>query len=78
MATQPQPNAAPFKSRTVELVNKIHGDVAKALDLPQSREFFQTNSFERVELSPAQFRALIESDLAHWSRLINAVGAKIE
>jgi len=61
-----------------ELVNKIHGDVAKALDLPQSREFFQTNSFERVELSPAQFRALIESDLAHWSRLINAVGAKIE
>jgi tripartite-type tricarboxylate transporter receptor subunit TctC len=61
-----------------ELVGKIHADVSKALDLPQSHEFFTTNSFERVDLSPAQFSALIESDLAHWTRLINAVGAKIE
>jgi tripartite-type tricarboxylate transporter receptor subunit TctC len=61
-----------------ELVNKVHGDVSRALDLPQSREFFQTNSFERVTLSPVQFGALVESDLKHWSRLINAVGAKIE
>jgi tripartite-type tricarboxylate transporter receptor subunit TctC len=61
-----------------ELVGKIHADVSKALDLPQSREFFTTNSFERVDLSPAQFSALIEGDLAHWTRLINAVGAKIE
>jgi tripartite-type tricarboxylate transporter receptor subunit TctC len=61
-----------------ELVSKIHADVSKALDLPQSREFFTTNSFERLDLSPAQFTALIESDLEHWTRLINAVGAKIE
>jgi tripartite-type tricarboxylate transporter receptor subunit TctC len=63
---------------SAELVNKIHADVAQALDLPQSREFFTTNSFERVDLSPAQFGALVESDLKHWTRLINAVGAKIE
>ncbi len=44
----------------------------------RSREFFKTNSFERVDLSPAQFGALIESDLKHWTRLINAIGAKIE
>jgi tripartite-type tricarboxylate transporter receptor subunit TctC len=61
-----------------DLVSKIHADVSKALDLPQSREFFTTNSFERLDLSPAQFTALIESDLEHWTRLINAVGAKIE
>jgi tripartite-type tricarboxylate transporter receptor subunit TctC len=61
-----------------ELVSKIYGDVSRALDLPQSREFFKTNSFERVELSPVQFGSLVESDLKHWSRLINAVGAKIE
>ena len=61
-----------------ELVQKIHADVSKALDLPQTREFFKTNSFERVDLSPAQFGALVESDLKHWTRLISAVGAKIE
>ena len=61
-----------------ELVNKIHADVSKALDLPQSREFFTANSFERVDLSPEQFGVLVESDLKHWTSLINAVGAKIE
>jgi tripartite-type tricarboxylate transporter receptor subunit TctC len=63
---------------TPELVNKIHADVGKVLDLPQSREFFKTNSFERVNLSPEQFGRLIESDLKHWTKVIDAVGAKIE
>ena len=53
-----------------ELVAKIHADVAKALELPQSREFFATNSFERVDLSPAQFARLIQDDSKHWGALI--------
>ena len=65
-------------SLSAALTQKIHADVSKALDLPQTRDFFKTHSFERVDLSPTQFRALIESDLKRWTRLINAVGAKIE
>jgi tripartite-type tricarboxylate transporter receptor subunit TctC len=61
-----------------ELVAKIHSDVSKALELAETRDFFKTNSFERVDLSPEQFRALIASDLEHWSALIKAVGVKIE
>jgi len=61
-----------------ELVAKIHADVAKVLELPQSREFFRVNSFERVDLTPAQFSKLIEDDLAHWGALIKAVGAKLD
>jgi tripartite-type tricarboxylate transporter receptor subunit TctC len=61
-----------------ELVAKIHADVAKALELPQSREFFATNSFERVDLSPAQFAKLIQDDSKHWGALIKAVGAKLD
>ncbi len=61
-----------------ELVAKIHADVAKVLDLPQSRDFFKANAFERVDLSPQKFGELIESDLKHWSTLIKAVGAKVE
>jgi tripartite-type tricarboxylate transporter receptor subunit TctC len=61
-----------------ELVAKIHRDISKVLDLPESREFFTTNSFERVDLSPAQFAALIQDDLKHWSALIHAIGAKID
>jgi tripartite-type tricarboxylate transporter receptor subunit TctC len=61
-----------------ELVTKIHADVATALTLPQTREFFATNSFERVDLTPQQFAKLVQDDLAHWGRLIKAVGAKLD
>jgi tripartite-type tricarboxylate transporter receptor subunit TctC len=60
------------------LVAKIHADVSKALDLSETRQFLKTNSFERVDLSPQQFGELIQSDLKHWSALINAVGVKID
>jgi tripartite-type tricarboxylate transporter receptor subunit TctC len=61
-----------------DLVAKIHADVGKALDLPQTREFFRVNSFERVDLTPEQFSQLIKDDLAHWGALIKAVGAKLD
>jgi tripartite-type tricarboxylate transporter receptor subunit TctC len=61
-----------------EMLAKIHADVSKALDLPETREFFKTNSFERVDLSPQNFAKLVESDLEHWSALINALGVKID
>ena len=60
------------------LLAKIQADVAKALDHPETKQFFKTNSFERVDLSPQEFGKLIQSDLKHWSALINAVGAKID
>jgi tripartite-type tricarboxylate transporter receptor subunit TctC len=61
-----------------DLVKRIHADVAKVLELPQSREFFQTNSFERVDLTPEQFGQLIQDDFKHWGTLVKAVGAKLD
>src|SRR5436190_3782337 len=57
---------------------KIHADVGKALELPETKQFFKTNSFERVDLSPQDFAKLVQSDLKHWSALINALGVKID
>jgi tripartite-type tricarboxylate transporter receptor subunit TctC len=61
-----------------ELTAKIHAEVSKVLDLPQTKEFFAKNTFERVGLSPAEFGKLVESDSKHWDALIKQVGAKIE
>ena len=61
-----------------ELVARIHADVGKALDHPETAKLFKTNSFERVDLSPQDFGKLIASDLKHWSALITAAGVKIE
>ena len=50
----------------------------ESFHLNASRDYFKTNSLERVDLSPVQFGELIQSDLKHWSAIINAVGARIE
>jgi tripartite-type tricarboxylate transporter receptor subunit TctC len=60
------------------LVTKLQADISKALDAPQTEQFFKTNSFERVDLSSEQFARLIQSDLKQWSALISAVGAKVD
>ena len=60
------------------LVAKIHDDVSKALDLPETRQFFAANTLIREDLSPADTGALVQTDLKHWSELIAAVGAKAE
>ena len=61
-----------------ELVATIHTDVSKALDLPQTQQFFKTNTLERVDLSPSQVGDLIQNDLEHWTGLIKALGVKID
>jgi tripartite-type tricarboxylate transporter receptor subunit TctC len=61
-----------------ELVQRIHADVSKVLDSPQSKDFFVKNSFERVTDTPAEFAKLVERDIAKWSSLIKQVGAKID
>ena len=61
-----------------ELVARIHADVSKALDLPQTREFFEKNSFERLTDSPAEFAKLVEHDIQKWDALIKQVGAKLD
>jgi tripartite-type tricarboxylate transporter receptor subunit TctC len=60
------------------LATKIHADVAKVLDSPKTKEFFQKNSFERVDADPAEFRELIAADSKHWAALIKQVGAKLD
>ena len=47
-------------------------------DLPQTKEFFEKNSFERVTDSPAEFAKLVERDSLHWKALIDQVGAKAD
>ena len=61
-----------------DLVQKIYADVSKALDDPQSKEFFVKNSFERVTDTPAEFAKLVDHDIAKWDALIKQVGARLD
>jgi tripartite-type tricarboxylate transporter receptor subunit TctC len=61
-----------------ELAARINADIGKVLDLPQTKEFFEKNSFERVTLSPPEFAKLVADDSKHWEAIIKQVGAKID
>ena len=61
-----------------ELAARINADIGKVLDLPQTKEFFEKNSFERVTLSPPEFAKLVADDSKHWETIIKQVGAKID
>ena len=61
------------------LVNKIHADVSKVLDLPQTKEFFEKNSFERVTDFARRVRQAGRRTISqNWETLIKQVGAKVD
>ncbi len=61
-----------------ELVQKIYADVSKGLDEPQTKQYFEKNSFERVTDTPAEFGKLVDHDIAKWDTLIKQVGARVD
>ena len=59
-----------------DIADKIRADVARILATPEARKLYETQTIERVELTPEQFARLLRDDHAKWGRLIQAVGLK--
>src|SRR5262249_34104877 len=59
------------------VVAKIHDTVVEALGEPAIREKLAAQFIEPIPTTPAQFRAKIDADLAHWSPVIKALDLKI-
>jgi tripartite-type tricarboxylate transporter receptor subunit TctC len=60
------------------LVDKLYGEIMRALDAPDVRKRFSTQSAEVIGSSPAQFRKLIESEITMWRDVAKAGGIKPE
>lgn len=59
------------------LINAINKDVAEAMTSKASREKLATQFMEPVGNSPAQFRAVIDGEIARWAPIIKAGDVKI-
>jgi tripartite-type tricarboxylate transporter receptor subunit TctC len=65
-------------ARTPEAaIAKIHDEVVDAIKAPEAREKLATQLMEPVGNSPAEFRAVIEREIARWSPVIKAIDLKI-
>ncbi len=61
-----------------ELVAKINADVYQVISSPAVQKYFEQNSFERINVTPAQFVTLIRHDSDHWGALVRSLNIKLE
>jgi tripartite-type tricarboxylate transporter receptor subunit TctC len=59
------------------VIAKIHDKVIEAIKAPDAREKLATQLMEPVGNSPAEFRAVIEREIARWAPVIKAIDLKI-
>jgi hypothetical protein len=61
-----------------ELVNKIHADVSKVLDLPQTQGVLREEQLRAGHRLAREFAKLVETRFPALEALIDQVGAKVD
>ena len=61
-----------------EVVNKLAEDFARVLKMPDIAEKLTSQGVDLTASSPAEFAALIESDVGKWGRLAREAGARLD
>jgi tripartite-type tricarboxylate transporter receptor subunit TctC len=65
-------------ARTPEAaIAKIHDEVVETIKAPEAREKLAIQLMEPIGNSPAEFRAVIEREVARWAPVIKAIDLKI-
>jgi tripartite-type tricarboxylate transporter receptor subunit TctC len=59
-------------------INKMSGEVAAILALPESRDYLIKQASEPYVLTPGEVNALIKSDVARYARIIKDANIKVE
>lgn len=61
-----------------EIVDKLHGAIARAMRTPEARRRIETAGGEAVGGTPDDFAVLIKSDQLKWAQVVRESGVKIE
>ena len=60
------------------VIDKIHRDIVRILQLPDVKERFAALGAEPVGNTPEQFGAFVDAEITKWSKVIKDSGAKAE
>ncbi len=61
-----------------EIVTKLNTEVAKVLDMPDTKERFSNNGAEIIISTPEQFLALIKEEVVKQGKLVKESGARVD
>jgi tripartite-type tricarboxylate transporter receptor subunit TctC len=61
-----------------EIIAKWNAEVTRILNTPEMRAYFALQGAEPSPTSPEQFKALIESEIPKYAKIIKASGAKVD
>jgi tripartite-type tricarboxylate transporter receptor subunit TctC len=61
-----------------EVVQKVHDAAAKSLAKPEVKEKYATIGIDPAPMNPAQLAKFIDSEIAHWARLVKLAGIQPE
>lgn len=67
------PAAAPLL-----IINRLHGELLRVLKQQDVKDRLATLEAQAVGNSPSEFAAIIEKELAKWSKVVRASGAKVD
>ncbi|HYC45007.1 MAG TPA: tripartite tricarboxylate transporter substrate binding protein [Burkholderiales bacterium] len=57
-----------------EIIARLHAEVVKAIALPDLRDALEREGYEPMGDAPAQFAALIRSEIARYAKIVKAAG----
>ena len=69
--------AAPAKTPR-PIVDRLHGEIVRALNIPDLRERMQGMGADPVGNTPEQYTAFVQNEIAKWGKVIKAAGIKGE
>lgn len=61
-----------------EIIARLHGSVARALQDPAIRERFLGDGADLIGSTPEEFAALIKTEIVKWAKVIREAGIKPE
>ncbi len=60
------------------VINKLHGDIAKVLQMPDTRASLMSQGGDPGGNTPEQFTAMLQEELTKWAKLVKAAKIKID
>ena len=60
------------------IVNRLTAEITKVLQLPEIQERMAASGGLPVKTGPKEFSALLNTEIARWSRVVKESGAKVD